>query len=98
MGAAETALGCSRLACCHHAMPSLLLPNPCWHHIIPTATPQGEHMHHGYDPRGGGGAPKTNQQAQVDMIEETLKWAGAEGATKVRCAGVPRSISAACVL
>eukprot|EP00879_Flechtneria_rotunda_P001463 GHRR01001617.1.p1 GENE.GHRR01001617.1~~GHRR01001617.1.p1 ORF type:complete len:335 (+),score=64.25 GHRR01001617.1:1509-2513(+) len=32
----------------------------------------GEHMHHGYYPEGGG--PKTNQQAQIDMIEEVLSW------------------------
>lgn len=38
-------------------------------------------MHHGYYPKGG--APKSNQQAQLDMIEESLRWAGAEGATKV---------------
>jgi hypothetical protein len=46
-----------------------------------TPTLQGEHMHHGYYPKGG--APKSNQQAQVDMIEETLRWAGVESATKV---------------
>ncbi|GLC72181.1 Tocopherol O-methyltransferase [Pleodorina starrii] len=34
----------------------------------------GEHMHHGYYPKGA--PPKSNQQAQVDMIEETLKVAG----------------------
>ncbi|GFR45179.1 hypothetical protein Agub_g6567 [Astrephomene gubernaculifera] len=34
----------------------------------------GEHMHHGYYPRGA--PPKSNQQAQQDMIEETLKVAG----------------------
>jgi hypothetical protein len=36
----------------------------------------GEHMHHGYYPAGG--PPKTNQQAQIDMIDESLKWAGVE--------------------
>ncbi|KAL4425042.1 hypothetical protein ABPG77_001820 [Micractinium sp. CCAP 211/92] len=41
----------------------------------------GEHMHHGYYPKGG--APKSNQQAQIDMIEETLKWAGVTGASKM---------------
>ncbi|PSC68197.1 gamma-tocopherol methyltransferase isoform A [Micractinium conductrix] len=41
----------------------------------------GEHMHHGYYPKGS--APKTNQQAQIDMIEETLSWAGATSAEKV---------------
>lgn len=38
-------------------------------------------MHHGYYPKGG--APKSNQQAQIDMIEETLKWAGVADVTKV---------------
>lgn len=34
----------------------------------------GEHMHHGYYPKG---APvKSNQEAQIDMIEESLKVAG----------------------
>jgi tocopherol O-methyltransferase len=33
----------------------------------------GEHMHHGYYPKG---APrKEHRQAQVDMVEETLRWA-----------------------
>ncbi|KAI8476071.1 MAG: gamma-tocopherol methyltransferase [Monoraphidium minutum] len=36
----------------------------------------GEHMHHGYYPAGG--APKSNQQAQIDMIEEVLTWAGSD--------------------
>jgi hypothetical protein len=30
----------------------------------------------GYYPAGG--APKSNQQAQIDMIEETLSWAGVD--------------------
>lgn len=34
----------------------------------------GEHMHHGYYPAGA--PPKTNAQAQIDMIDETLMWAG----------------------
>ncbi|KAG1672370.1 hypothetical protein FOA52_010988 [Chlamydomonas sp. UWO 241] len=34
----------------------------------------GEHMHHGFYPKGG--APKSNQQAQIDMIEEALSFAG----------------------
>ncbi|EFJ47452.1 hypothetical protein VOLCADRAFT_105162 [Volvox carteri f. nagariensis] len=34
----------------------------------------GEHMHHGYYPKGA--PPKSNQEAQIDMIEETLKVAG----------------------
>lgn len=41
----------------------------------------GEHMHHGYYPKGG--APKSNQQAQIDMIEETLTWAGVTDVTKM---------------
>ena len=41
----------------------------------------GEHMHHGYYPKGA--APKSNQEAQIDMIEEVLSWAGATSATKV---------------
>ncbi|KAG2454116.1 hypothetical protein HYH02_001154 [Chlamydomonas schloesseri] len=41
----------------------------------------GEHMHHGYYPKG---APvKSNQQAQIDMIEETLKVAGVTQAKKM---------------
>lgn len=40
----------------------------------------GEHMHHGYYQAGG--APKSNQQAQIDMIEETLKWAGVDKSPK----------------
>ena len=97
-------------------------------HELCMGLPQGEHMHHGYYPKGG--KPKSNQQAQVsraaaaaaecwlaycrwswllhrpdiaallswllvpialchshaqiDMIEETLRWARVEGATKVR--------------
>ena len=50
----------------------------------------GEHMHHGYYPKGA--APKSNQEAQIDMIEEVLSWAGATSATKV-CARVPSSTS-----
>ncbi|KAG8461595.1 hypothetical protein KFE25_001199 [Diacronema lutheri] len=34
----------------------------------------GEHMHHGYYPKGG--ARKDHKQAQVDMIEAVLSWAG----------------------
>ena len=40
----------------------------------------GEHMHHGYYPKGH--APKSNSQAQIDMIEETLTWAGVKDASK----------------
>ncbi|KAL6751861.1 S-adenosyl-L-methionine-dependent methyltransferase [Haematococcus lacustris] len=41
----------------------------------------GEHMHHGYYPQGT--APKSHQQAQVDMIDEVLKWAGVTGVTSM---------------
>uniref|UniRef100_A0A383VH03 Methyltransferase type 11 domain-containing protein n=1 Tax=Tetradesmus obliquus TaxID=3088 RepID=A0A383VH03_TETOB len=41
----------------------------------------GEHMHHGYYPAGS--PPKSNQQAQIDMIEEVLSWAGVTAATKM---------------
>ena len=42
----------------------------------------GEHMHHGYYPRDA--PPKSNQQAQIDMVEEVLKWAGVTKASKAR--------------
>jgi len=39
----------------------------------------GEHMHHGYyGPTGG--EPKDHQQAQIDMVDESLAWAGADDA------------------
>ncbi|KAK9828621.1 hypothetical protein WJX72_001129 [[Myrmecia] bisecta] len=41
----------------------------------------GEHMHHGYYPANG--PKKSNQEAQIDMIEEVLKWAGATSAKRV---------------
>lgn len=41
----------------------------------------GEHMHHGYYPKGS--PPKTNQQAQVDLIDATLQWCGVEKITKM---------------
>ncbi len=41
----------------------------------------GEHMHHGYYPQGG--PKKSNQEAQIDMIEEVLSWAGVTEASKV---------------
>lgn len=41
----------------------------------------GEHMHHGYYPKGG--APKSNQQAQVDMVDEVLSWAGVTKSTSM---------------
>ena len=49
---------------------------------LPSRPPQGEHMHHGFYRKGA--PPKSNQQAQIDMIEETLRFAGVEGASKVR--------------
>lgn len=41
----------------------------------------GEHLHHGYYGKTDG--PKSNSQAQVDMIEEVLKWAGIKNVAKV---------------
>ena len=41
----------------------------------------GEHMHHGYYPKDG--PKKSNQEAQIDMIEESLKWAGVTSVSKV---------------
>ena len=41
----------------------------------------GEHMHHGYYAQGA--EAKSNTQAQIDMIEEVLKWAGVRGVSKV---------------
>ncbi|EIE22719.1 S-adenosyl-L-methionine-dependent methyltransferase [Coccomyxa subellipsoidea C-169] len=41
----------------------------------------GEHMHHGYYPQGG--PKKSNQEAQIDMIEEVLSWAGVTEASKM---------------
>lgn len=43
----------------------------------------GEHMHHGYYPKGTPVGSKSNQQAQEDMIEESLAWAGVQSATKM---------------
>ena len=48
-------------------------------------------MHHGYYPKGA--APKSNQEAQIDMIEEVLKWAGATKATKVQASFLTSSQS-----
>src|SRR6476646_9881285 len=40
----------------------------------------GQHMHHGYyEP----GKQVSNQQAQIDMIERTLDWAGITAVTNV---------------
>jgi len=41
----------------------------------------GEHMHHGYYPKDS--APKSNQQAQLDMIDESLKWAEVTSVSKM---------------
>lgn len=41
----------------------------------------GEHMHHGYYPASG--PKKSNLEAQVDMIEEVLKWASVTDVKKV---------------
>jgi tocopherol O-methyltransferase len=42
----------------------------------------GDHMHHGYYPKDG--PAKSNQEAQIDMINESLKWAGVTSAKKAR--------------
>ncbi len=47
-------------------------------------------MHHGYYPKGG--PAKSNQEAQVDMIEEALAWAGATSA-KQACSALPAAPS-----
>ena len=44
----------------------------------------GEHMHHGYYPKDG--PKKSNQAAQIDMIEEILAWAGVQTVNKARAA------------
>ncbi|HAA26753.1 MAG TPA: SAM-dependent methyltransferase, partial [Cyanobacteria bacterium UBA8553] len=42
----------------------------------------GEHMHHGYyGPTGK--EKKDRRQAQIDLIEEFLKWAGVEQAEQI---------------
>jgi tocopherol O-methyltransferase len=41
----------------------------------------GEHMHHGYYEKGA--ADVDNQQAQIDMVDRTLAWAGVEAVSKV---------------
>ncbi|KAK9804585.1 hypothetical protein WJX73_003010 [Symbiochloris irregularis] len=47
----------------------------------------GDHMHHGYYPKeavkGSNGKAKSNQEAQIDMIEEVLKWAGVRTVKKM---------------
>ncbi|KAL3161706.1 hypothetical protein ABBQ38_008805 [Trebouxia sp. C0009 RCD-2024] len=41
----------------------------------------GEHMHHGYYPKDG--PSKSNLEAQIDMIDESLRWAGIDQATEM---------------
>ena len=54
----------------------------------------GEHMHHGYYPEGN--TQISNQQAQIDMIERTLSWAGVEAVSKAS-SSTP-FLSSACAL
>jgi tocopherol O-methyltransferase len=42
----------------------------------------GEHMHHGYYPEGKQNRTD-HQQAQIEMIDEVLKWAGVDGKSPV---------------
>lgn len=42
----------------------------------------GEHMHHGYY-GADGNEPKNRRQAQIDLIEELLNWAGVRGAENI---------------
>ena len=42
----------------------------------------GEHMHHGYYPNGADRSD--HAQAQVDMIDESLAWAGIDSSTTIR--------------
>jgi tocopherol O-methyltransferase len=46
----------------------------------------GEHMHHGYYPDGKVGT-KTHTQAQLDLVEEILRWGKVAGATQILDAG-----------
>ncbi len=46
----------------------------------------GEHMHHGYY-GADGTAKKENQEAQVDLIEELLRWGGVAQASNILDAG-----------
>lgn len=46
----------------------------------------GEHMHHGYYPDGKVGT-KTHAQAQLDLVEEILRWGKVAGATQILDAG-----------
>jgi len=41
----------------------------------------GDHLHHGYYPPGE--LDKSNRQAQIDMIEESLKWAGVDSVSRM---------------
>lgn len=49
----------------------------------------GDHMHHGYYPKGG--AKKSNQQAQIDMVDEILRWAGVEQIEQARICRSPHT-------
>jgi len=40
----------------------------------------GEHIHHSYYSPDEGNQKKTKRQAQIDLIEELLKWAGVQQA------------------
>jgi tocopherol O-methyltransferase len=42
----------------------------------------GDHCHHGFYPTDGP-APSSNQQAQEDMIDQTLKFADVQAVAKV---------------
>ncbi|MEM6966165.1 MAG: class I SAM-dependent methyltransferase [Bacteroidota bacterium] len=46
----------------------------------------GEHMHHGYYPEGKVGA-KTHTQAQLDLVDEILRWGKIDAATTILDAG-----------
>lgn len=46
----------------------------------------GEHMHHGYYHDGKLGN-KTHQEAQLDLVDEILRWAGVEAASRIFDAG-----------
>jgi hypothetical protein len=82
-GSAPAALRMGALAVDHAVLvakaagtpPVLLAGCGHWSSIPTHLNPQP--LRAGYYPAGG--APKSNQQAQIDMIEESLKWAGVDG-------------------
>ena len=43
----------------------------------------GDHLHHGYYSTEEGAPRVSNRQAQIDMIENVLSWAGVERVTKM---------------